>query len=145
MGPLTPNQGRFCRFAAVLTFAACVTYGQSQPVSGRCVVSAEPSQARAEGLTERLGDIVLQCSGANPGSTLAGNLSVYLPVSITNRVDADNLTLDAVLLVDYASGFVPTGKAGLISNQIIAYNGLSLTVPPSGNLSLKISNLRAAV
>ena len=74
-----------------------------------------------------------------------GNLSVYLPVSVTNRVDANNLTLDAVLLVDYGSGFVPTGKAGLISNQIIAYNGLSFTVPTSGNLSLKISNLRGAV
>ena len=94
-----------------------------------------------------MGDIILQCSGSNPGAVLSGNLSVYLPVSITNRLDSEsnNLTHEAVVSVDYGSGFVPTGIAGQITNQIIAFNGLNVTVPPSGNLNLKISDIRAAV
>jgi uncharacterized protein (TIGR03437 family) len=109
------------------------------------VVTAVPSQVRAEGLTERMGDIVLQCSGSNPGSVLAGNLSVYLPVSITNRVNSGNQTTDAVLSVDYGSGFVPTGIAGLVTGPLIAFNGISLTVPSTGRLTIKISGVRANV
>jgi uncharacterized protein (TIGR03437 family) len=111
------------------------------------VVSSVPSQVRAEGLTERMGDILLQCSGSNPGAVLSGNLSIFLPVGITNRVDSNssNLTHDAILSVDLGSGFVPTGIAGQIANQIIAFNGLSIPVPSSGNLSIKVSNLRAAI
>ncbi|HEY2012674.1 MAG TPA: hypothetical protein VGH38_04190 [Bryobacteraceae bacterium] len=104
-----------------------------------------PTQVRSEGITERMGDIILQCSGSNPGAVLSGNLSVFLPVSITNRLDSNsNLTHDAVLSVDYGGGFVPTGVNGQITNQLIAFNGLSLTVPSSGNLNIKISNIRGA-
>jgi len=72
---------------------------------------------------------------------------VYLPVGITNRLDSNsnNLTHEAMVSVDYGSGFVPTGIAGQIANQIVAFNGLNITIPPSGNLNLRISNIRAAV
>ena len=50
-------------------------------------VSTSPISVRAEGLTERLGDIVLQCSGSNPGTVFSGNFTLFLPVTITNRVD----------------------------------------------------------
>jgi uncharacterized protein (TIGR03437 family) len=100
---------------------------------------------RAEGLTERLGDIVLNCSGANPGTVFSGNFTLFLPVSITNRVDSGNLTRDAVLSVDLGSGFVPTGIAGQVSSNSISFNGISYTTPPSGNVGLRISNVRAAM
>ncbi|MGA9628311.1 MAG: hypothetical protein WBQ65_27810 [Bryobacteraceae bacterium] len=103
-----------------------------------------PLQVRAEGLTERMGDILLQCSGSNPGTVLSGNLTIYLPVGITNRVDGYNQTVDRVLFVNYGSGFVPSGT-GQVAGGSIAFNGISFTVPPSGNLSIKISNIRAAV
>ena len=107
------------------------------------MASGVPVQVRAEGLTERMGDIVVQCSGSSPGAVLSGNLTIFLPVSITNRVDSNNLTQDAVLFVDYGSGFVPSGIAGLVTGGSIAFNGISFTVPPSGNLNIKISNIRA--
>ena len=142
-----PSGNRLLFLLTLLVSTIASVYAQTLPVSGRCAVSAVPSQVRAEGLTERMGDIVLQCSGSNPGAVLSGNLSIFLPVSITNRVDSNssNLTHDAILSVDFGSGFVPTGIAGQISNQIIAFNGLSITVPSSGNLKIKISNIRAAV
>jgi uncharacterized protein (TIGR03437 family) len=103
-----------------------------------------PVQVRAEGLTERMGDILLQCSGSNPGATLSGNLTIYMPAGITNRVDSNNQTQDVVLFVDYGSGFVPS-STGQVNGGSIAINGISFTVPPSGKLNIKISNIRAAV
>ena len=100
---------------------------------------------RAEGLTERLGDIVLQCSGSNPGTVFSGNFALFLPVGVTNRVDSNNQTRDAVLSVDLGSGFVPTAIAGQVSSNSITFNGVSYTTPASGNVNLKISNVRAAM
>jgi uncharacterized protein (TIGR03437 family) len=100
---------------------------------------------RAEGLTERLGDILLQCSGSNPGTVFSGYFTLFFPVSVTNRVDANNLTRDAVVSVDLGSGFVPTAIAGQVSGNSVSFNGISYTTPPSGNINFKISNIRAAM
>src|ERR1041385_5756911 len=122
------------RLFILLTLITSATYAQTLPVSGRCAVTSVPAQVRAEGVTERMGDIILQCSGSTPGAVLSGNLSVFLPVSITNRLDSNstNLTHEPTLSVDFGSGAVPTGIAGQITNQIIAFNGFTVTVPPSG-------------
>jgi uncharacterized protein (TIGR03437 family) len=138
------SMGHVLILTVLLLFSAFTispAYAQTQPVSGSCVVTAVPNQVRAEGITERMGDILLQCSGSNPGTVLAGNLMVYLPVSITNRVNTSNQTTDA-LSVDYGNGFVPTGIAGLVTGPLLAFNGISLTVPPSGKLTIKISGIR---
>ena len=147
MATLTRGGNRLWSLSLLLISITYATYAQTLPVSGQCAVASVPAQVRSEGVTERMGDIILQCSGSNPGAVFSGNLSVYLPVVITNRLDSNstNLTHEAMVSVNYGSGFVPTGVAGLINNQIIAFNGLNLTVPPSGDLNLKISNIRAAV
>src|SRR5947209_12649729 len=131
MGPLIPSGDGLRRLFLLAALTLGAISAQTPPVSGQCGVTAVPSQVRSEGLTERMGDILISCSGSNPGAVLAGNLQVFLPVGITNRVDANNMTTDAAVLVDYGSGFVSSGVAGRISNQIIAFNGLSFTVPPS--------------
>src|ERR1700693_1038564 len=102
---LTRSGIRLSGLLTLLFLTIAPTYAQTLPVSGRCTVTSVPSQARAEGLTERMGDIILQCSGSNPGAVLSGNLSIFLPVSITNRVDSNssNLTHDAILSVDFGS------------------------------------------
>jgi uncharacterized protein (TIGR03437 family) len=92
-----------------------------------------------------MGDIVLRCSGAAPGSVFSGNLILSFPVTVTNRVDANNLTRDAVISVDLGSGEVPTGIAGQVSGNSITFNGISYTAPPSGNINLRISGVRAAM
>jgi hypothetical protein len=92
-----------------------------------------------------MGDIVLQCSGFNPGTVLSGNLTLFFPVNVTNRVDSDNLTRDAVVSVDSGSGLVPIDIAGLVVNQMIAFNRVTLTVPATGNFTLSISGIRANV
>jgi uncharacterized protein (TIGR03437 family) len=144
MEPLIRNGDRLRRLLAILSLTISATYAQTLPVSGSCAVTAVPNIVRAEGLTERMGDILLQCSGSNPGAVISGNLTVFLPVNITNRVDSNNQAQDAVFAVDYGSGFVPTGISGQVANQMIAFNGLNFTVPPSGQINFRISNLRAA-
>jgi len=74
---------------------------------------------------------------------LTGSLTVYVPVSITNRVNASNQAADAVLFIDYGTGFTPTGIPGVVSNNGITFSGYSFTMPASGRLNLKISGIRA--
>src|SRR5436305_7321502 len=144
MEPLIRIGKPLFRLLTAVSFSICATIAQTPP-SGRCVASSVPVQVRSEGLTERLGDIVLQCSGLNPGTSFSANLTLFFPVNVTNRVDSNNLTHDAVISVDSGSGFVPNAVAGQITNQIIAFNGINLTPPPGGSLNLKISGIRANV
>jgi uncharacterized protein (TIGR03437 family) len=99
---------------------------------------------RGEGLTERFGAIVFQCSGFITSSTVSGNITVFLPVSVTNRVDNNNNALDAVLSVDTGGGFTPTAIAGKIAGNNITFPGLTLVVPANGNFNVQISNIRGA-
>jgi uncharacterized protein (TIGR03437 family) len=99
---------------------------------------------RGEGLTERFGSIVFQCSGFVPSSTVSGNITAFLTVSVTNRVDANNNALDAVLSVDTGGGLTPTAIPGKIAGNNITFQGLSIAVPANGNFNVQISNIRGA-
>jgi uncharacterized protein (TIGR03437 family) len=127
-----------------LSLSFCSVYAQTSPASGNCAVSASPTQVRGEGLTERFGAIVFQCSGFIPSSTVSGNITVFLPVSVTNRVDNNNNALDAVLSVDTGGGLTPTAIPGKIAGNNITFQGLSIVVPANGNFNVEISNIRGA-
>src|SRR5215471_21562535 len=102
MGPwFSPR--RTLMYAGLFSLSLHATFAQSA-FNGRCAVTSTPLQIRAEGLTERLGDILLQCTGGTPGSVLGGNLTLFFPVSVTNRVDMNNQTRDAVLSADSGGG-----------------------------------------
>ncbi|MEO8128640.1 MAG: IPT/TIG domain-containing protein [Bryobacteraceae bacterium] len=109
-----------------------------------CTPSAVTPSLHAEGLAERLGDIVLSCVDGTPGPVV-GNLNVFLNVNVTNKLTAQG-NADAVLTVDAGAGPVSAGvPPTLLSANQIAFNGLNLTVPASGKLDLRITNLRGAV
>ena len=144
MALLIPNGKRLSLSLAALSLSICTTYAQTPASSGQCTVSTVPVQVRAEGLTERLGNIIFQCSNYPASAVVSGNLTLFLPVSITNRIDANNNALDAVLLVDSGSGFTPTGIPGKIGGNNITFQGLSVTVPASGAFNLEISSVRVA-
>src|SRR5215813_13954368 len=86
-----------------LALFATPSYSQAPLI---CSVSATPVAVRAEGLAEKMGDIVLGCSGGTPGLVVTGNLTVQLSVPITNRLSAGTGG-DIVLTVDTGSGQVP--------------------------------------
>jgi uncharacterized protein (TIGR03437 family) len=127
-----------------LTFV-CASLAQTTPFSGRCQAASTPLLVHSEGLAERIGDIGLQCSGATSGSTFSANLTLFLPVNITNRIDATNLTRDAVISVDLGGGFTPTAVPGQVSGNSITFSGVTFTAPASGNVNLRVSGIRAAI
>uniref|UniRef100_Q02A65 IPT/TIG domain-containing protein n=1 Tax=Solibacter usitatus (strain Ellin6076) TaxID=234267 RepID=Q02A65_SOLUE len=145
MEQLIETGKRTIKYLCLVQIFLFTAFAQTTPSPIHCQTSSTPLQVRAEGLTERLGDILLQCSSSNSGTVFNANLTVFLPVNVTNRVDAGNTTHDAVVLVDLGSGPIPTPVAGQISGNNIAFNGISYTVPASGTFSIRISNVRAAM
>jgi hypothetical protein len=91
----------------------------------QCVANAAvPPTIRAEGLTELIGDIVLNCSGGVPtatGTIPTANVTVFLPNAITSRITQAGSPplVDALLLIDEPSQAnqkvcpVPTNPAPL--------------------------------
>ena len=132
--------GRSCGLVLFLT-CALGTYAQ---IPTTCVVSAAPVVVHSEGLAERIGEIVLQCSGT-PGAAVTATLNVFLPVSITNRINAGGYSTDASLSVNTGTGSVPSGVSGLVTNQSISFNGFQFKFPASGAVSLVIDDVRANV
>jgi uncharacterized protein (TIGR03437 family) len=113
---------------------------QSQVVT--CATGAVNPPLHAEGITEVVGDILINCSGGNPGTMMTLNLAIFLNVGVTNRVSATGST-DVLLTVDSGSGPTPASvPAVLQGSNGVSFNGFSFTVPPSGQVNLRISNLR---
>ena len=137
--------GRFLRFglllATSLTLAATAGYAQ---VNLSCQASANPLLVRGEGLTERMGDILLQCTGGVPGSTVSGNLTVFLSVAMTNRIDSTGYS-DLKLDVDSGSGYMPANtRAAYLNPASLSFSGFAFTLSPAGSVLIRLSNLRGA-
>ena len=143
MTPITSFKRAALR-VCILPLALCAAFAQVPNPVVRCQVTTTPVSVRAEGLTEPLGDVVVQCS-AIPDAAFTGNITLYLPVPITNRVDAAGMTQEGLLSVDLGSGFVPTGVPGLISGSSITFSGINYKVPSIGKVGLRIAGVRAAV
>jgi hypothetical protein len=91
----------FLAFAVVaLLFAIPAS---AQPALQCTANAGVPPTVRAEGLTELVGDIVLNCTGGTPtpaGVAIApANVTVFLNVNVTSRLVADPMT-EALLLID---------------------------------------------
>ncbi len=108
-----------------------------------CSTTSAPLLVRAEGLTERVGDILFSCTGA-PNATLSINLSVQLNTAITNRLSAGNLVTGTVLTADNGSGPQAVVAQPILQSQNnLIWNGVVLTFSPQGTLNIKIADVRA--
>lgn len=130
------------RTLSVSLFAVGAVYGQASILS--CQASANPPLIRAEGITERLGDINLYCFGGQPNAIISGNLNIFLNVAISNRI-TENGTADAYLLVDNGSGFVPANVPARPGPSLsLVWAGLQVQLSNEGKVNLRIQNVRAA-
>jgi uncharacterized protein (TIGR03437 family) len=89
-------------------------------------------------VTERLGDVVINCTG-NPGTSISGNLTVTLNTTVTNRILSGS-SVDAVLAVNAESSQIP--PATLTAVNQVSFAGLQFQIGTAGSASLRISNLR---
>jgi uncharacterized protein (TIGR03437 family) len=134
--------GKLSVFVSILLSSSFVSIAGAAGLT--CTPSAVTPTLHAEGLAERLGDILLMCTDGQPGP-VSGNLNVFLNVNITNKLTPQNFA-DAVLTVDTGAGPVSAGVSAVIPNpNQIAFNGVNFTVPASGKVSFRLSNLRGAV
>jgi uncharacterized protein (TIGR03437 family) len=108
-----------------------------------CSTTSAPLLVRAEGLTERVGDILFTCTGA-PSLTLSINLSVQLNTGITNRLSSGNVVTGTVLTADNGSGpQAVVAQPILLSQNNLIWNGVLLTFSSQGTLTIKIADVRA--
>jgi uncharacterized protein (TIGR03437 family) len=127
-----------------LSLSALFLASASAQPAINCNATAVPLTVHAEGVSERLGDIVLTCTGAAPGTTLSGNLNVYLNTNVTNKLSPQNFA-DVILTVDTGTGPVLSSSNALISGaNLINFNGVSATFTPSGTITFRISNIRGS-
>jgi hypothetical protein len=90
-----------------LAFGAASTANAQQVAAFSCIGNAGvPPIVRAEGLTELVGDLVLNCNGGTP--TAAGalvpqaNVQIFLNTNVTSRLVADPWS-EALLMIDEPS------------------------------------------
>jgi hypothetical protein len=66
----------------------------------RCTANAGvPPIVRAEGYTELVGDLVVECTGGNPANAFDANFQLFLNTNITSRLISGQTT-EALLLID---------------------------------------------
>jgi len=108
-----------------------------------CVTSATPPLVRAEGLTERIGDIQLTCTGT-PGNTLNANITIGLNANLTNRLSSGGALTGIVFTIDSGSGPQPVLTPPMPFNlDTLAYYGVTLAFSAQGQVNLAIAGIRA--
>lgn len=113
----------------------------SAQVNG-CSTTSATTIVRAEGISERIGDIVFNCTGA-PGTTITVNLSVQFNTSVTNRISTGNVVTGTVLTVDSGSGpQAVTVQPLLLTPSSLIWNGVPLTYSAQGALTIRMADLR---
>jgi uncharacterized protein (TIGR03437 family) len=109
-----------------------------------CNATSVPPIVRAEGITERIGDIVVNCSGGAPGAKITGNFGVFLPVNVTNRIAGTTIS-GVNFTVDSGSGPQAVTTPGTLAGPgNIVYNGLTFTLSSTGTATLRIAGIRVA-
>ena len=131
------------RLPCLLLLLAAIAPAQTfSPLN--CVATAVPALVRLEGLAERVGDINLNCTGGTPGGLVRGDIRVIsFGGNITNKLNPDPNTLDAVLTVNTGAGEISTGAIPqLRANNQFDFAGMNFTLGASGNASFRITNIR---
>ena len=109
-----------------------------------CTPLASPLTVRSEGIAERVGEIQLSCSGGIPGTVFNSNLTFFLNVNVTNKLASNGTFTDVLLTIDTGSGPTPANvPAEPFGTDAVAFNGVTFTLPPSGGVTLQLTNLRA--
>ncbi len=130
-------------FLTFLFFLSSTLFAQSNTIL-ICQATANPPVIRGEGITERVGDIVLTCNGGQPGASISGNLSIFLSVPITNRILSNNSVPDVLLALDLGSGQVQLPVVASTQNTGLVFNGVMFNLSPTGSATLRILNVRGA-
>ena len=108
-----------------------------------CVPTTVLPLIRSEGITERVGDIVLTCSGS-ANSSLTANFTVALNSNVTNQISSGSSLNGIVFTIDSGSGPQPVLIQPLLTGQnAIFYNGVTVAFSAAGAATLRFAGIRA--
>ncbi len=129
----------FLFFSSVISLNAATT-------TLTCTSLSIPAQVRAEGITERVGDIVLNCNGGAPSAQVTGNLVLSLNAPITNRLATGTSNVTGVVFTaDNGSGpQAIVAPEMLTAPNILQIPGATFTLSATGTTILRISDIRVA-
>lgn len=108
-----------------------------------------PTIARAEGIADLVGDVILNCTGGTAGTTFTANFQVFLNTNITSRIVSGSTTEALLLVGEPAAAAAVSGTnvfAGtLVTANSVAWLGVPITQPgPTGTtLVIRFTNVRA--
>lgn len=92
---------------AVMVFAASAVYAQPvQPFGCSARQGGQVPTLRDGGLTELVGDVLLDCSGGPVGGAVVANFQIFMNTTVTNRVSSNTMpaATDAMLIISDAFG-----------------------------------------
>jgi len=103
----------FYALAVVALLAGLSIPASAQGTAVNCINGGATTPiVRAEGLTELVGDLVLNCSGGNPTVANAAvapvNITIILSVNITSKLTAGGLYNEALLIIDEPNAASPS-------------------------------------
>jgi hypothetical protein len=126
----------------LLVVSAAAELLEAQP-SVTCGTTSVPPVVRAEGLSERIADVVYVCSGG-ANLPITGNFTIALNTEITNRLSAGNLVTGVAFTVDSGSGPAPVLiQPYLSSSNTLVYTGVAISMPMQGTVEIRIAGIRA--
>lgn len=133
---------KLCRFPSFFLIVAILTASaHAQGPNVFCVTSAKPLIIRSEGLAERVGEIIYDCSG-QPGTQVTANLTISLNTNITNRLSSGNTLTGIIFTIDTGSGpQAQTIPPLLMSPGALVYNGVAFTLSSKGTAELVVSGI----
>lgn len=134
----------------------------AQPAGPTCTAMASvPSIARAEGLSELVGDYIVQCTGGSAGTTYNLNWQVYLNTAITSQLLPGSATLtEALLIVDElvptsgvpcldsdttspcGAGMTNTYRGTKAAENSISWTNIPFVAPGAGTRVFRFTNIR---
>lgn len=136
-------RGVFGILVALGLLAGWTASAQTTAICNTAATVAAP--VNSTGLTEKVGDIVITCSGGTVGATLIGALYISLNTNITNSLDASgnlqNITFSST------GATVTTTSLVQSSATTLQYSNFSYVIPgPSTTpVTLRVSGIRVAV
>lgn len=116
-------------------FFACASY-----------LDPAPKFIRAEGKAELVKDVILQCTGGNPGTSAITNVQVFLNTNVSSRVLNDPFNEALLFINEPASPTIDvnTFQGRQSGPNAIVFVGVPIPTPASGGVTtLRITNVRA--
>jgi uncharacterized protein (TIGR03437 family) len=109
-----------------------------------CNAGVTLADVHAEGLAEKVGNVILTCTGGTAGSLVTSNFFIALNANVTNRLTSSGTLSNISVTV----GAFPTGAPPVLSSPTsISISGAQYTVPSPNTLpvTITVSGIRVAI